>query len=102
MDHLSSRGLVHPRHDFIYDTAVLQLTTSGLASLLLQHLLFLLRNLLFAGPANGLQALREDRVRVMEARIHPVGIHAREVLDLELDQRTGQLSRVTELEREVV
>ena len=93
---------MRPRHDFIYDTAVLQLTTSGLARLLLQHFLLSLRNLLLAGPANGLQAFCEDGVRVMEARVHPVGIHAGKVLDLKLNQRAGQLSRVTELEREVV
>lgn len=46
--------LVRPRHDFIYDTAVLQLTTCGLARLLILRLLLFLGYFLFAGPANGL------------------------------------------------
>lgn len=61
LDHALLRGdvifkgaLVRPRHDYIYDTAVLQLTTSGLAHLFILHLLLFLGHFLFAGPANGL------------------------------------------------
>lgn len=31
----------------------------------------------------------------MEARIHPIGIHGRKILDLKLNQGPGKLLRVT-------
>lgn len=36
----------------------------------------------------------------MKARIHPIGIEAGQVLHVQLDQRAGQLTRVTQLVRE--
>lgn len=60
------------------------------------HDLLLLLNvagggLAVADPADGLQALGEDRVRVVEAGVHPVGVHGGEVLDLQLDEGAAQL-----------
>jgi hypothetical protein len=34
----------------------------------------------------------------MEAGVEPIGVHARQVLDLELDQRSTELARVAKLD----
>ncbi len=41
-------------------------------------------------------------MREVVARIHPIGIHRAQVLDLELDQRPSQLSLVSQALREIV
>ena len=48
-------------------------------------------------PSKGLETLGQDRVRVVVAGVHPVGIHGAEVLDLELKEGLGQFFRVSEL-----
>lgn len=48
-------------------------------------------------PAEGIKALRKVGVREVVAGVHPVGIHGAEVLDLELEERAGELLRVSEL-----
>jgi hypothetical protein len=58
----------------------------------------LLRNLLVASPVHSLQALRQDGVRVVEAGVEPIGVHARQVLNLQLDERGSELARVAELD----
>jgi hypothetical protein len=68
----------------------------------LQGLLFIRRlrldHLLVASPVHSLQTLRQDRMRVVEARVEPIGIHTRQVLDLQLDQRGTELARVAKLD----
>jgi len=49
-----------------------------------------------------LQALGQDRVAVVVRCIQPISIHGRQVLDLQLDQRPGQLLLVSQVEGELV
>jgi hypothetical protein len=56
-----------------------------------------LSNTLGTLPAEGIEALRQVRVREVVAGVHPVGVHGAKVLDLELEERAGELLRVTEL-----
>lgn len=62
----------------------------------------LLRDLLVASPVHRLQALRQDGVRVVEAGVEPIGIHARQVLDLQLDERGSELARIAKLDGESI
>jgi hypothetical protein len=72
----------------------------------LQRLLFvrrlLLYNLLVAGPVHSLEALCQNGVRVVKAGVEPVGIHARQILNLELDQRSTELARIAKLDGESI
>jgi hypothetical protein len=54
--------------------------------------------LLVTSPVHSLQALCQDRVGVVEAGVKPIGIHARQVLDLQLDQRSTKLARISKLD----
>lgn len=65
-------------------------------------LVLLLANSLFALPVQGLEALREMRVREVVARVHPVSIHGAEILNVQLDERSGQLSAHTQVVGELV
>lgn len=47
-------------------------------------------------PPYSLQPLRQNRVRVVVGRVHPVGIHTAQVLDLQLDKRGGEFAGVAE------
>lgn len=42
-------------------------------------------------PAKSSETLSQDGVRVVIASVHPVGIHSAKVLDLQLEQRGGEL-----------
>jgi hypothetical protein len=66
------------------------------------RLLRLLCHMVAAFPANGAQPFREDWVRVVVAGIQVICVHAREVLDLELDQCRGKLRLVAQFQGEVV
>ena len=57
-------------------------------------------DLCLARPANSLQSLSQDWVAVVVGRVHPVGIHGRKVLDLELNERRSEFGGVAELVRE--
>jgi hypothetical protein len=48
-------------------------------------------------PAKSVESLRQMRVRKVVAGVHPVGIHGAEVLNLELEERAGELLGVTKL-----
>jgi hypothetical protein len=69
--------------------------------LLLGHLCIgLLRisaDLCLARPADSLQSLGQDGVAKVVGRVHPIGIHGGQVLDLEFDERRGNLRRVAKL-----
>jgi hypothetical protein len=41
-------------------------------------------------------------MRVMVARIHPIRVHGAQILDLQLDERFGELGGVAELDSEFV
>ena len=56
----------------------------------------------FALPSKCLETLREDRVRVVVAGVHPVRIHGAQVLDLELEERFGELLGVPKLLGKVI
>ena len=76
----------------------LQLTITGLDRLLavLGHT----TGDLATRPAQRLESLRQDRVRVVVAGVHPVGVHGAQVLDLQFEQRRGELLGVAQLHRE--
>ena len=59
-------------------------------------------NLCISIPTQSAQPLRQDGVGEVIARIHPVGVHGAEVLDLQLDQGTSELRRVTQLLCELI
>jgi hypothetical protein len=63
-------------------------------------LLLVTSNLCLAGPANSLQPLGQNGVAVVVGGVHPVGIHGRKVLDLELNERRSEFGGVAELVRE--
>lgn len=65
-------------------------------------LVLLLANSLFALPVQGLEALREMRVGEVIARVHPVSVHGAEILNVQLDERCGQLSAHTQVVGELV
>lgn len=65
-------------------------------------LVLLLLNSLFALPIQGLEALRQMRVGEVIARVHPVSVHGAEVLNVQLDERCGQLSAHTQVVGELV
>lgn len=67
-------------------------------SLLIHHAL----PALIAVPPQGTQPLAQDRVAKVVRGVHPVGVHGAQVLDLELDERLGQLGAVAQLLRELV
>ena len=73
------------RQDF---SLTLQLSIRGLDRLLAIHLL-LIDLLLTAIIPKRCESLRQDRVREVVARVHPVGVHGAEVLDLQLDEGAG-------------
>lgn len=76
---------------FLLFYTILQLVPpSGLNDTLLL-LLLLASDSLLALPVQGLEALRQMRVREVVARIHPVGVHGAEILHVQLDERRGQL-----------
>jgi hypothetical protein len=56
-----------------------------------------LGNTLRSLPTKGVKSLRQVRVGEVVAGIHPVGVHGAKVLDLEFEERAGELLRVTEL-----
>jgi hypothetical protein len=60
-------------------------------------LLFVTSDLCLAGPANSLQSLSQNGVAVVISGVHPVGIHGRKVLDLELDEGRSEFGGVAEL-----
>lgn len=80
---------------------VLQLSVGGQHRLLLV-LSLLLHQLLITSPVHRPQSLRKDRVRVVEARVEPVGVHAGQVLDLQLEQRRAELLAISEVDSERV
>lgn len=53
-------------------------------------------------PAQGAQALRQNGMREVVRAVHPVGVHGREVLHLQLDQGAREVARVAELLGELV
>lgn len=53
-------------------------------------------------PSEGTQSLAEDRVAEVVARVHPVGVHGAQVLDLQLDKRLGQVAAVAQFLRKLV
>lgn len=59
-------------------------------------------HLLVAGPVHRLQTFRKDRMRVMEAGVEPVSIHAGQILDLKLDERGSELLSITKLDSECI
>lgn len=81
-----------------------QLPSTGychvLFGLLLGSLLEL--GLLLARPIEGLESLGEDGMRVVIARVEEVGIHGREILDLQLYQGLRELGLVAKVEGEFV
>jgi hypothetical protein len=60
-------------------------------------LLLITSDLGLAGPTNSLQSLSQNGVAVVVSRVHPVGIHGRKVLDLELDEGRSEFGGVAEL-----
>lgn len=44
-------------------------------------------NFLFAGPSYSLQTLGQDWMRVMVCGVRPIGIHGRQILHLQFDER---------------
>lgn len=54
-------------------------------------------HLVLGGPSQGTQSLAQDWVAEIVARVHPVSIHGGQVLNLELDQTSCELSRVAEV-----
>jgi hypothetical protein len=60
-------------------------------------LLLVTSDLCLAGPTNSLQSLSQNGVAVVVGGVHPVGIHGRKVLDLELDEGRSEFGRVAEL-----
>lgn len=44
-------------------------------------------DLLLARPANSLESLGQDGVAKVVCRVHPIGIHGGQVLNLEFDER---------------
>lgn len=81
----------------IFDTSIvncLQLTVTSLDRLL--AVLRLEVGNLSTLPAERLETLGEDRVRVVVASVHPVRVHGAQVLDLQLEQGLGELLGVTE------
>lgn len=89
-----------PGHSFT--TYNLQLVASARLHraivLLIHHAL----TTLIAVPSQGAQPLAQDRVAEVVGGVHPVGVHGAQVLDLELDERLGQLGAVAQLLRELV
>jgi hypothetical protein len=65
-------------------------------------LLLVTADLGLAGPANSLQSLGQNGVAVVIRRVHPVSVHGGQVLNLQLDERRRELSRVAELVRESI
>lgn len=63
----------------------LQLSAAGLCDLLALLLLSYTR-LRVAIPSQCAQSFRQNGMREVVARIHPIGIHCAQILDLELDQ----------------
>lgn len=53
-------------------------------------------NLLIAHPPHRLQPLRQNRMRVVVARVEEIGVHGGQILDLELDERGGEFGGVAE------
>ena len=79
----------------------LKLSIARLDWLLLVSRLFL-HNLLIAAPIHSFQALRQNWVRVVEAGIEPVGVHARKILDLQFDERSSKLAGISKLHSECI
>jgi hypothetical protein len=100
-DFYTLRHAIYFSFPSIYHLGASELPIAGLQRLLLVRRL-LLYNLLVAGPVHSLQALCQDGVRMVEAGVEPVGIHARQVLDLELDQRSTELARIAKLDGESI
>jgi hypothetical protein len=61
-----------------------------------------LSDALGALPAESLEALSEMGVGEVEAGIHPVGVHGAKVLNLELEERAGELLRIAQTLGEVI
>ena len=78
----------------------LQLPSTGLNHLL--DLRIRTTRLRISIPPQRPQSLRQNRMREMVACIHPIRIHRAQILDLELDQRTSELCRVSQLLRKFV
>ena len=68
---------------------------SGLRILLGQ--LISCTHLVLCGPSQSSKSLTEDWVAEVVGRVHPVGVHGGQVLDLELDQRSCELGRVAKI-----
>jgi hypothetical protein len=75
----------------------LQLSARSLLGLSL-----LLNHPLRSNPIKGLESLGQDGVREVVAGVHPVSIHGAQVLDLELDQRSGELLLVAQVASKLV
>jgi hypothetical protein len=55
------------------------------------------QDLCLTRPADSLKSLGQDGVAKVVGRVHPIGIHGGEVLDLEFDERRSNLGRVAKL-----
>lgn len=101
--HCLSRLDAHGSADSFYDTytKALQLRPRGLDGFVLV-LSLLLHELLIASPVHSPEAFSKNGVRVVEARVEPVGVHAGQVLDLKLEQRGAELLPVAEVDGERV
>ena len=79
----------------------LQLSIRSLDRLLTIHLLLVNLLLTTIIPKRS-KSLRQDGVREVVARVHPVSVHGAEVLDLQLDEGAGQVFGIAELYGEFV
>jgi hypothetical protein len=86
-----------------HNALIIRASTEGIKTLqlLLRHLciglLSVSADLRLARPADSLQSLGQNGVAKVVGRVHPIGIHGGQVLDLEFDERRGNLGRVAEL-----
>jgi hypothetical protein len=77
----------------------LQFAPTGLG-----HLFVFRRNnaIFLVDPTKSTQSLGQNRVREVVTRIHPIGIHSAQILDLKLDQGAGELGGVTKVLRKFI
>lgn len=82
---------------FRFPEHVLQLSVGGLDCLVL-ILRLLARQLLVARPVHSPETFGQNWVGVVERGVEPVGVHRRQILDLQLQQRSAELLAVPEVD----